>query len=503
MPRRFFCYCQRFSDGGSFFAKMPKIGYPVRDMATRLLAFFLLLSLGLTALPSRSRAESISFNTLLSDEELTNTAAMSREELQIFLSRGSLATYQTTDVEGALRPAADILWRAAQEFRLNPRALLVLLQREQSLVEDNHPTQDQLDWAMGYAICDDCSKNDPALQKYRGFGAQVYYAAKRIRESYLGDLHENGQTISGVGPGIPTVIDGVTVTPTNKATAALYTYTPHLHGNENFVRIWRRWFVPNYPNGTLLQNSRTGGVWLIRNGVRRPLTSRAALSSRYNARNIISVEPSLLEAYPPADAVRFSNYSLLKTSEGTIYLLVDDTLRRIPSPEAFRSLGFVWDDVENVTDEELTAFDVGTPLGEEIRTPPAEGRLLQNNKTGGVYWVEGDRKHPIVSREILAVKFLNKKISPVDPASLETFAGDNPVQFPDGTLVGVRGTPEVYVISDGRRRHIKNEEAFRHFGWRWDRIVWTDARSLELHPSGPYVAAPTVEDLSLIDTASL
>ncbi len=470
-------------------------------MATRFIAFFLLVSLGLTAIPSPGQAESISFNTLLSDEELTNTAAISREELQTFLSRGSLATYTTADAEGVLRPAIDILWRAAQEFRLNPRALLVLLQREQSLVEDNHPTQDQLDWAMGYAICDDCSKNDPALQKYRGFGAQVYYAAKRIRESYLGDLHENGQTISGVGPGIPTMIDGVTVIPTNKATAALYTYTPHLHGNENFVRIWRRWFVPDYPNGTLLQNNRTGGVWLIRNGIRRPITSRTAFSSRYNERNIVSVDPSTLEAYPTGDAIRFPNYSLLKTSSGNIYLLVDHTLRLIPSPEAFRSLGFMWDDVMDITDEELEAFDFGTSLEKETSAGP--GRLLQNNKTGGVYYVDGNKKSPLISREIFTTRFPDTRPTPVTPAALDAYARSPALGFPDGTLVGVRGAPEVYVISDGLRRHIKDEETFRHFHWRWDRIVWTDARSLELHPPGPDVNAPTVEDLSPIDTASL
>ena len=209
----------------------------------RIKAFLLLFSVLLTLVPSPTQVEA-AFNPhdLLSDAELTDTRAMTLAEIARFLGRGTLGTYETQDIDTRTRSAAEIVWNAAQRFGINPRFLLVLLQREQSLVEDPSPTQDQFDWAMGYAICDDCSKDDPDLQKYRGFAPQVHYAAKRIRESYLTDLRLVGSTISGVGPGLSTVIDGVEVIPTNAATAVLYTYTPHLHGNENFVRIWQRWF---------------------------------------------------------------------------------------------------------------------------------------------------------------------------------------------------------------------------------------------------------------------
>src|SRR3989338_8077648 len=163
---------------------------------------------------------------LISDTEMLDVSSMSVEDIEGFLMRGSLASYRTTDKAGVERSAAKIIWDVAQEFELSPRFLLVLLQREQSLVEDPDPTQNQLDWAIGYAVCDSCSKSDPIIQKYKGFGNQVYYAGQRIRNSYLSDLASYGHTQTGIGPGIESVIDGTTVVPANNATASLYTYTP-------------------------------------------------------------------------------------------------------------------------------------------------------------------------------------------------------------------------------------------------------------------------------------
>ncbi|MEN9378840.1 MAG: hypothetical protein RJB15_518, partial [Pseudomonadota bacterium] len=55
------------------------------------------------------------------------------------------------------------------------------LQKEQSLVTDDTPTQKQLDWAAGYGVCDACSMNDPSLQRFRGFAIQTRRAAGIMR----------------------------------------------------------------------------------------------------------------------------------------------------------------------------------------------------------------------------------------------------------------------------------------------------------------------------------
>lgn len=443
--------------------------------------------------PARADAFSFNPNYLISDAEFSNMFSMDLGQIQEFLGRGTLAAYKTTDVDGKERYASDIIWRAAQRNNVNPQVILVMLQKEQSLVTDPEPSSSQFDWAMGYAVCDDCSYDDPDIQRFKGFAKQVNSATLQLTEGYLADIDSLGQTVMGYAPGEPTTIDDATVTPVNNATAALYTYTPHLHGNENFAKLWQAWFVRQFPTGSLLQNADDGGVWLIQFGSRRPITSRAAFTSRYDDASIISVESSELEAYPVGRPISLPNYSLISGDDGAIYLLVDDSLRHVVSMEAFRSIGFNLDEVIEVSADELAGYSLGEPITSTTVYP--QGALLQDATTGGVYFVENGVKSPIVSREILLARFGSRAITSAAPEELETYATGSPIAFPDGTLIGVAGEPAVYVISDGRRRPIPNEQTFTAFGWQWDDVVWTDERSVELQPLGENLSV-TQEDIA-------
>lgn len=429
---------------------------------------------------------------LATDADLLDVYSTSKNDLALLLSRGALSAYVGSDVTGVSKSASDIVWEASEAFGVNPRFLLALLQREQSLVEDPAPTDDQLNWAMGYAVCDTCAKDDPAIQKYKGFGNQVYYAAKRIRESYLTDLETRGFTESGIGPGREVVIDGVPVIPANKATAVLYTYTPHLRGNENFVRIWDRWFNRRHVDGTLLQDRQTGGIWLIQNGLRRPITSRTAFFSRFNPAHVVAASVETIEDYPIGIPIRFPNYSLLRSPRGTVYLIVDDTRRGFTTPEALRAYGFKTDEMVDVTWDDLNSYVEGEPITTQTLYP--QGTLLQNRSTGGVYFVQNGVKQPIMSREILLARFPSPTILPVAPTDLEAYATGDSLPFPDGTLIGAAGAPDVFVVSHGMRRHITDEATFVALGWKFNQIVWTNERSVFLHPLGEPISTQLMDN---------
>jgi hypothetical protein len=433
---------------------------------------------------------------LLSDIEMTDTGSMSGVEILQLLDRGSLSSLITEDVNGVKKSAAEIIYEAAHEFELSPRFLLVLLQREQSLVEDDSPSQDQLDWAMGYAVCDDCSKSDPRIAKFKGFGNQVHWAAERIRTNYLVDLESRGYTETGVGPGINMLVDGVSVTPVNFATASLYTYTPHLHGNENFAKIWERWFVHLYLSGSLLQDSSSGGIWYIQNGSRRPITSKTAFYSRFNADAVVSVSPSELERYPIGTTISFPNYSLLRSPAGTVYLIVDDERRGFDSQEAFRSIGFSPDEIVDVEWSDLDSYSEGLVIS--IASIYPQGALLQDIVSGGIFYVEDGVKKPIMSREILANRFASLSVIPTEREDLDSYDRGEAVLFADGTLVAADGSPDVFVIADGNRHHITNEDTFHTYGWRFDQVVWTNERSVLLHDlADPLLVDTTFGDLEL------
>ena len=263
-------------------------------------------------------------NYLLSDEEMQDYTSMTKNDIDLFLDqKGSyLHTYKAEDKNGDKKKAADIIYQAAHEYKINPKYLLVKLQKEQSLISDDDPTEKQLNWATGYGVCDACSMDDPNLQKWKGFGNQVDSAAGIIRWYYdhVGDqdwIKSAGTTYT---------IDGQKVTPNNNATAFLYTYTPHLHGNENFWNLWQKWFQGGYPDGTLFHSAEDPTIYLLQNGKKRAFKSMTALVTRYDPKRILIVPEGEIARYPVGTPISFPNFSILKAGS-KYYLLDDDTLR--------------------------------------------------------------------------------------------------------------------------------------------------------------------------------
>lgn len=420
-------------------------------------------------------------NYIISDEELLNAFALDRNQIQAYLERGYLGDYRTDDYQGVERSAAEIIWRAAQQHGISPKFLLVLLQKEQSLVEDDDPTQKQLDWAAGYAVCDVCSMSDPAIQRWKGFGKQVNSAALQFTEGYFQDIEDRGYTAGKYGPDIAVEIDDTTVVPVNAATAALYAYTPHLHGNMNFAAIWQRYFGAEYPTGTLLQAAGQDGVYLIQFGYKRPITSRSALISRFNEDLIIPVSEDVLDQYPTGNPISFPNYSLLKNEDGDIFLLVDDTLRHIDSMEAFRAIGFMEDQVVDVSNEDLEGYDIGNPI--TLTTAYPQGSLMQI-PGGTMFYVRDGWRQLVVDDAVRKANFAGMSIRKVEPVVIEQYREAKPVKLPDGYLIKSAEDPRVFVISDGERRTIDSEQTFLGYGWSWGTVVTVSEDVVNLHPLG-------------------
>ncbi len=423
---------------------------------------------------------------ILSNEELQDSQAMDLNQIQAFLERGYLADYRAEDHTGRMRDAAYIIWKAAQDHSINPKFILVLLQKEQSLVEDEDPTQKQLDWATGYAVCDDCSMDDPAIERWKGFGKQVNSASLQFSDGYLQDIDLYGVAAGKYGPGVTVTIDGELVTPINAATAAMYAYTPHLHGNENFVDIWNRWFGREYPSGSLLQAVGEDGVWLIERGYRRPITSASALASRFNPDLIIPVSVTVLEQFPIGNPISFPNYSLLRDETGRISLLVDDNLRHITSMEAFRAIGFSEDELVSVSSADTESYTDGEPITLESSHP--QGQLLKLPNSETVFYVIDGERHSIFDTSILNARFPGVIPTPVEPVEIEQYAEGSPLNLPDGYLVRSETEPAVYVISDGQLRLLTSESAFLGYGYKWENVQVVPEFVLGLHDLGEALA---------------
>ena len=160
-------------------------------------------------------------------------------DIQKFLEskRTFLATYK---INGRL--VSDIIKEASQY--VSAKVIIVQLEKEQSIISTpGFPTQHQMDWAMGFG------KEGGGVTKsqYQGMENQILHAAKRMR-----DMYENGaqQYIGDISKTLPAdagYTDGP-LTVVNKATVALYRYTPHITtpdggGNKLFWEIWNKYFA--------------------------------------------------------------------------------------------------------------------------------------------------------------------------------------------------------------------------------------------------------------------
>ena len=201
-----------------------------------------LIFLFIVIIPSNVSAEEYPFdpNFIISDAQMFDYDSMNLGEIQHFLQGkgSSLAWLITEDHEGNLKTAAEIIYLAANLYKVNPKLLLAFLQKEQSLITLESPKQSRLDWAMGYGVCDGCSVSNPKVQKYMGFGKQVDNASGAMR--FYSDRALDYGFIRNAGESV--IINGMALVIANQATANLYTYTPHLWGNELFSYLFNKYF---------------------------------------------------------------------------------------------------------------------------------------------------------------------------------------------------------------------------------------------------------------------
>jgi len=214
---------------------------------------------------------------IVSDYNFFNADAMTETEVQAFLeerrcvrSDASPCAWEyhetTTDqpaqqaghcaayAGSAHERASRIITKVAQACTISPRVLLVLLQKEQSLL--TRPTESGYLRATGYG-CPDTADCDA---EYFGFFNQVYNAAWQFRQytEQPDRTYQRGAVDVGFNP--DAACGSSTVRIRNQATANLYNYTPYqpndtavanqghvgddcsTYGNLNFWAFYENWF---------------------------------------------------------------------------------------------------------------------------------------------------------------------------------------------------------------------------------------------------------------------
>ncbi len=244
----------------------------------KIAAGILALSLAVLSVPLSSAFGETGFRAgnIISDANMYQEApSMSAAEIQIFLNtqgagcRGNgclknirlntrsfnADTYCKGKYQGANNePVSQVIYKISQACQINPKVLLVTIQKEQAGITQNLTTAKQ-NKLTGYG----CPDGRPCAEQYYGVQNQIYQAAHQFQRyrikshnySFRGGITTNIQFSYQSGCGASKV------KLENQATASLYNYTPYQpnqallsgksdrcssDGNYNFFKIYQRWF---------------------------------------------------------------------------------------------------------------------------------------------------------------------------------------------------------------------------------------------------------------------
>ncbi|MCX6809221.1 MAG: hypothetical protein NTZ65_00470, partial [Candidatus Berkelbacteria bacterium] len=213
----------------------------------------LLLAIGLASLIlTKAQRANASFDqsNLISDGVFIDTGKMDTAAIQRFLERKG--SFLQGISEGG-RSAAQIIYDAAHGRNdaagsingitinestgtVNPAVILTTLQKEQGLITMASRDDGALQRAMGYA----CPDSGGCNSSYATFTKQVESGAWQLRYNYE---RASGHGFSDYQVGQSFNFDGNGGIFSNRATASLYRYTPHVYnGNYNFYNF----FVANF-----------------------------------------------------------------------------------------------------------------------------------------------------------------------------------------------------------------------------------------------------------------
>lgn len=288
--------------------------------------------------------------------------------------------------------AAMIIHDVAAACHINPRVLLVTLQKEQGLVQAPNPTPYMYRAALGYG----CPDSDPAIcgKVWSGLFNQLYKAA--------GQLHWYGNPKSSftylkVGSKI-----SVAYSPKascgrksfmlkSQATASLYYYTPytpndaalaHLYGsgdscsaygNRNFWRFYSDWFGSPIAGGFLVQ-SPTSDAYLIVDQTKYHLSAPSLSGDFAPLGPLGQISQQYLDSFKDGGELT----KLVKAATGQLYMVAQGKKYTIASCAIATQLSYVCAGAVQVTSYQLNALPTAGPATQLISSNGVDRFLIQN-----------------------------------------------------------------------------------------------------------------------------
>jgi LysM repeat protein len=380
---------------------------------------FVLVFTGISALQTNNKAEAADASRfdpglIISDSVFYDFGTMTVAEIQRFLESKVPVCRTTTGPEclrnyvsdqlekpgedGKCAPmpaqpnirASQMIYNIARACGINPKVLLVTLQKEQGLIQASRPTAYMYRAAMGYG----CPDSDPGIcgkvwtglfnQLYKGAGQLQWYGDPRGSFTYLkvgrtANIRFHPNASCGTKP---VLIKSI-------ATTALYYYTPYTpndaalrnlygtgdscsaYGNRNFWRFYSDWFGSPIGGGFLLK-SESSGTYLIVDNNKYLVSDPAMVEALKPLGPLGVISQDYLDSFATASTLN----RLIRSATGQYWFFDDGQKFTITSCNQAATFGLDCVTAVQLTSSQLSALANGGALTERVGGEAGEEFLI-------------------------------------------------------------------------------------------------------------------------------
>jgi hypothetical protein len=395
------------------------------------------------------------YENLISDAEFTNSSSMSAQQIQNFLiSNGSgLANYtipadqvpgDPENQPGTGQKAADFIYQNSQQFGINPKVILVTLQKEESLITTASPSSIRLEWALGYGYYAGSPCADPNNSNYTGgFGRQIYWASAFFRNRFDNVGGKQGPGLSHAGDTIDIQTyswqaGNTSVYLSDRATALLYRYTPYIYnGNYNFYTLYNQWFGSGLSwNYLLVKTADSPAIYLIDKGQKILIPDMNMFYAwGFNNSQVSTISDDSMNSYPSAA----NNLTLIMKGDlnPAVYYMNNGT-KEFMSSMAIVSLA------QEITGSQITTLSQGLA---NIFSSGNDYVAFVQDPNNSCWFANGASKYFISNPMMTAWGLSSNNLTAVSNTNLDNLISGSAIS----DLVIPSGYNSVWKISSGNR----------------------------------------------------
>jgi len=168
------------------------------------------------------------------------------------------------------------------------------------------------------------------------------------------------------------------------------------------------------------------------------------------------------ENFSATDTIKIINITSMEVDEeeeeiivqvvgqSKVYRIKNNKRRHIPSVAAFNRHSYEWNQIKNISQEELDAY--------------LDDELLKDSEHSAVYLICNGLKRHIPSPAVFnSYGFDWDDISIVDQAEINDYSNVN--------LIRAAGDTKVYLLSSGKKHWIPSLAVFNSKGYKWENVI--------------------------------